>query len=153
MPPVTRTQTGSLRQVQKTSDDSSSSQRHGIHKRLRRRQKRADTAHEQINEPTSEPTSQPTETLDTNEPLLLPRFNIDLSLPPEQRYLEVCAVFRDEMRGLQGLFDEVVGEFLVWVPSILLRWVCWAVLWKVYSDEETAELKVCWTTSICNRLG
>jgi hypothetical protein len=62
-------------------------------------------------------------------------------LPPDQRYVEVCAALREEMRGLQGLFDEVVGGFVPWVPSGILRWVCWMLLWGLLS-EENAELKV-----------
>lgn len=77
-----------------------------------------------------------------NEPLQIPRFTIDLSLPPEKRYLEVCAAFRRDMRGLRGLFDEIMGDLLPWLPSTVMRWVCWALLWRVYDEEENRELLV-----------
>jgi hypothetical protein len=83
-----------------------------------------------------------TESLEGN-PISPPRFTINLSLPPSQRYAEVCTALRDEMRGLQSLFDEVVGGFLPsWVPSVVLNWVAWALLWRVCDGEEDAELDV-----------
>lgn len=123
MPPVTRTQTGSLRHTQSTNDYTTS-----IQAQPRRRRKKRSI----------------TEVLDSNGPLEIPRFTIDLSLPPEQRYLEVCHELQHEMRGLQALFDEVVGglSLFVWMPSALLGWVCWALLWRVDSREESRELKV-----------
>lgn len=121
MLPVTRTQTGSLRQTQNTNDYAAP-----VQLQPRRRRKRRSV----------------TEVLDSNGPLEIPRFTIDLSLPPEQRYLEVCDELKHEMRGLQGLFDEVVGGLFAWMPSALLGWVCWALLWRVRSREESRELKV-----------
>ncbi|KAM0720720.1 hypothetical protein Q7P37_004857 [Cladosporium fusiforme] len=56
-----------------------------------------------------------------NDPLELPRFIIDLSLPPEQRYTDVCAAFREEMQNLEKTFDDVLG--------------------RLYCEEETAELQ------------
>lgn len=38
-----------------------------------------------------------------------PVYQIDLSRPPEERYVEVATVFQRPMRSLTGLFDEVVG--------------------------------------------
>jgi hypothetical protein len=142
MPPITRTQTGSIPQIPKKNGTSSSSQPHQNEARReplwRRRRELKDVSHTPI--PESQHPS--TEASGSNEPRELPRFTIDLSLPPEQRFLEVCIAFRDEMRGLQGLFDEVVGGFVAWVPSVVLRWICWALLWGVWSNEESAELKV-----------
>lgn len=89
-----------------------------------------------------EPPFQTIEATEWNEPLPIPRFTIDLSLPPEKRYLEVCAAFHEEMRGLRSLFDEVMEAFLPWLPSPVRRLVCWAFLWRVYSEEENRELKV-----------
>jgi hypothetical protein len=138
MPPITRTQTDSIRQVPKKNySESSSSQSHqyGVRRATRRRE---DLSHTLIPETQSPSTG----ALGSNEPRELPHFIIDLSLPPEQRYMEVCAAYRDEMRGLQGLFDEVVGGFVAWVPSVVLRWICWMLLWRVWSGEESAELRV-----------
>ncbi|KAK6434861.1 hypothetical protein LTR95_008959 [Oleoguttula sp. CCFEE 5521] len=76
-----------------------------------------------------------------NEPQSIPKFAVDLSLSPEQRYTEVCAAFKDEMLGLRELFDDVVGSMLPFIPSTLLKWICWLLLRGVYDAEETAELK------------
>lgn len=76
-----------------------------------------------------------------NDPDEPPRFRIDLSLPPEQRYLDVCTALKSEMLGLTSLFDEVVGEM---IPFISVRWLhllCRIFLRGVYSKEENAELK------------
>lgn len=70
------------------------------------------------------------------------RFTINLGLPPEQRYLELSAAFRDEMLNLRGLFDEVVGGMVKFIPNVLLKWICWVLLRGVYDEEENAELKV-----------
>ena len=64
-----------------------------------------------------------------------PYFVIDLSLPPEQRYLEVCAAFKSEMLSLTSLFDEVVGGMVPFIPLKLLRLLCKTFLRKVFSKE------------------
>jgi len=69
-----------------------------------------------------------------------PRFTINLSLPPEQRYLELCAELKSEIRTLPRLFDEVVGG-MVPLPHQWLHRVCRWTLWKVYDPEENMELK------------
>ena len=145
MPPVTRTQTGSLRPAKRTSDASRSSPPHKAEPRKHHRRTKPEDS---VTSPNCESIRASSEDSDSNEPLEIPRFTIDLSLPPEQRYLEVCAALQDEIRGLQNLFDEVVGNFLPWVSSVVLRWVCWVLLWRVHSSEESAELKV----SICSVL-
>lgn len=69
-----------------------------------------------------------------------PRFTIDLSLPPEQRYLEVCTAWKSEITSLTALFDEVVGGM---VPLLPLKWVhliCRVLLRGIYDNEESAEL-------------
>lgn len=71
----------------------------------------------------------------------IPCFTVDLSKPPEHRYDEVCFELRDKMRDLRFLFDEVVGEMVPFFPIKGLRWICWAMLRRVWSDEETAELR------------
>ncbi|KAM0722517.1 hypothetical protein Q7P37_001958 [Cladosporium fusiforme] len=76
-----------------------------------------------------------------NDPLEPQRFTIDLSLPPEQRYLEVCATLKDDMLNLRYLFDEVVGGMVKFIPNAVLKWICWILLRGVYDDEENAELK------------
>ena len=71
-----------------------------------------------------------------------PRFTINLSLPPSERYHAVCDALAPEITGLTSLFDEVVGGgILPFLPLSLLHWLCWALLRRVYDDEETAELR------------
>lgn len=70
-----------------------------------------------------------------------PRFIIDLSLPPEQRYLELCAAFKDEMLNLTSLFDEVVGDMIQFIPVKWLRIICKIFLRKVHNKEEQVELR------------
>lgn len=70
-----------------------------------------------------------------------PRFTIDLSLPPEHRYLEVCAALRGRIIGLTSLFDEVVGGIVPWMPVSWLHIICRLLLRGVYDREENAELE------------
>ncbi|KAK3622044.1 hypothetical protein LTR56_022416 [Elasticomyces elasticus] len=70
-----------------------------------------------------------------------PRFTVDLSLQPEQRYAEVSSALKSELVGLTGLFDEVMGDIIPWLP---LRWahlLCWLFLRGVHNKEEHAEIK------------
>ena len=85
--------------------------------------------------------SQSTRSGQTNTPDEPPRFTIDLSLPPEQRYLEVCTAFKSEMLNLTSLFDEVVGGMIHFISVKWLRFLCRLLLRKVYNNEENAELK------------
>lgn len=75
---------------------------------------------------------QPSKSSSPDEP---PRFIIDLSLPPEQRYAEVCTAFKKEVQNLPPLFDEVVGasKWIHRLARMLLR--------KVYDEEENRELQ------------
>jgi hypothetical protein len=144
MPPTTRTQSGSL--PESSSAASSSSQPHNdttSQRRQRHKKQPAKFKHAQIYKSSTEDAASLNETSEPNDPLELPHFTIDLSLPPEQRYAEVCAALHDEMRGLEALFDEVVGGAAPWVPIVVLRWVCWVFLSGVHSAEESAELRVC----------
>lgn len=77
----------------------------------------------------------------SNRPNAPPRFTIDLSLPPEQRYLEVCTAFKGEMLNLTALFDEVVGDMVHFIPTRWLHFLCKLFLRRVYDREENAELK------------
>jgi len=135
MPPITRTQTNSL--PRGGSGETPTSKPPPLSSPMtttaipRRRRLKFRSTHQ----------SQPSR-LTENPPLSPPRFTINLSLPPSQRYAEVCHALRDEMRGPQFLFDEVVGGFLPWLPSVVLNWVAWALLWRVYDGEEDGELDV-----------
>jgi hypothetical protein len=137
MAPVTRTQTRSL---PAREGDASPLTRPSVSRPLRHRKP--------ATHPPNAKTPSTTASTDFpgNRPQSPPRFTIDLSLPPSERYAQVCHALGDEMRGLQSLFDEVVGGFLpswLHVPTVvLLNWVAWAFLRRVCDGEEDAELDV-----------
>jgi hypothetical protein len=137
MPPTTRAQTTSSQPQPPNNINNTFSQQQ--QRQRRNKPPKSTVKHAQIYKSAVQDAS----VSEPNDPLELPRFTIDLSLPPEQRYAEVCATLHDEMRGLEALFDEVVGGAAPWVPISVLRWFCWAVLWGVHSEEESKELRVC----------
>jgi hypothetical protein len=49
-----------------------------------------------------------------------PVFTIDLSLPPAERYVDLALVFKEELRSLTGLFDQLVEDFL---PNVSVKFV------------------------------
>lgn len=72
-----------------------------------------------------------------------PKFAIDLSLAPEQRYLEVCAAFKEEIPDLVPLFDEVLGGMML-TTKVPLKWLhrlCMLLLRGLHDSDETKELK------------
>ncbi|GAB7366869.1 hypothetical protein MBLNU230_g1037t1 [Neophaeotheca triangularis] len=75
-----------------------------------------------------------------DDPVELPAFTIDLALPPEQRWLEVCSAMREEIQGITGLFDEVVGGLLPLLPLYWVHRSCAFFLRRIANVEETREL-------------
>jgi hypothetical protein len=72
----------------------------------------------------------------------IPTYRIDLSLPSEQRYIQLVTDFAPKMRAITPLFDEVLASIIPW-PR-LRRWIEFLAsifLRRVYSSEETKELK------------
>ncbi|PGH35721.1 hypothetical protein GX50_01434 [[Emmonsia] crescens] len=59
----------------------------------------------------------PTDKNNGDSPLV---YRIDLSLPPAQRYVELAGIYREKMRSLTSLFDELV-KFMF--PGINIIWV------------------------------
>jgi hypothetical protein len=142
MPPVTRTQTKSL---PARKDDTSPIAKTPLSRPLRHRKTATHPSNAKNTSTTDSTNSR------GNHSQSPPRFTIDLSLPPSERYAEVCHALGDEMRGLQSLFDEVVGGLLpswIPVPSVLLNWAAWAFWWRVCDAEEDAELDVSFLTSL-----
>ncbi|KAJ5148872.1 beta subunit of N-acylethanolamine-hydrolyzing acid amidase-domain-containing protein [Penicillium atrosanguineum] len=70
-----------------------------------------------------------------------PVFNIDLSLPPSERYVELASLYRDRMRSLRGMFDELVRSISPKIPLNLVHILARSFLRKLYIDEETEELR------------
>ncbi|KAJ5223683.1 beta subunit of N-acylethanolamine-hydrolyzing acid amidase-domain-containing protein [Penicillium chermesinum] len=70
-----------------------------------------------------------------------PVFKINLSLPPAERYVELATIYRERMRALCGLFDEII---MMISPKIPVQWVhriARLSLTRLYSREETEELR------------
>ncbi|KAI1982927.1 hypothetical protein LOZ54_005184 [Ophidiomyces ophidiicola] len=78
-----------------------------------------------------------------------PVYRIDLSLPPSERYVELATIYRNKLRSLTGLFDELISSLR---PGISLVWVQRAArlfLRRLYTNEETEEIKgICKATGI-----
>lgn len=69
-----------------------------------------------------------------------PRYTIDLSLPPGQRYRHVAIDFRERMQSLPILFDEILDQMLSSRYSKVAQRLARLCLRRVYSREETEEL-------------
>ncbi|KAJ5381392.1 beta subunit of N-acylethanolamine-hydrolyzing acid amidase-domain-containing protein [Penicillium cataractarum] len=70
-----------------------------------------------------------------------PIFRINLSLPPSERYVELARIYRDKMRALRGMFDELVQGISPRIPLKGVHWLAKLSLRKLYTDEETEELR------------
>ncbi|KAJ3496428.1 hypothetical protein NLJ89_g10487 [Agrocybe chaxingu] len=83
---------------------------------------------------------------DTSSPVRLrfrigdppPLYTIDLSLPPEERYTQLCADFRHELHELVGIYEQVLAYTSF--PR-LFGYIARRILRKVWSEEETREIK------------
>ena len=77
-----------------------------------------------------------------DEPYNPPRWTIDLSLPPKDRYRRLARQYRDAIQGLTGLFDSLLRDLAVperWIPSMnRLSRLC---LRRVHDDSQTEELR------------
>jgi hypothetical protein len=72
----------------------------------------------------------------------IPIYRIDLSLPPSERYTQLATDFAPKMKDVTPLFDEVLATVIPWAwLRRLLKWLSNLVLRRVYSSEETQELK------------
>jgi hypothetical protein len=72
----------------------------------------------------------------------IPVYTIDLSLPPAQRYIQVASDFSPKMKALTPLFDEVLLPAIPFAPiRRLIEYFASLFLFRVYSSEETKELK------------
>ena len=70
-----------------------------------------------------------------------PRYTVDLSLPPRKRYQHIAADFKPQIATLPALFDEVVQDLRVRVSVERVRWLARLLLRRVYSKEESEELR------------
>ena len=70
-----------------------------------------------------------------------PRYTVDLSLPPRKRYQQIAADFKPQIATLPALFDDVVKDLRARVSVEKLRWLARLLLRRVYSKEESEELR------------
>ncbi|KAF2090743.1 hypothetical protein K490DRAFT_34449 [Saccharata proteae CBS 121410] len=68
-----------------------------------------------------------------------PRFTIDLSRPPRQRYTEVVLAFKDEIRQLPSIFEDIVRATKL--PAHAVTRCARLFLRSLYSNEETEEIR------------
>lgn len=68
-----------------------------------------------------------------------PVYIIDLSLPPAERYVEITHAYKDSLKSLQRLFDELIQS--VPVPNWLIHFFARLLLRRVHSTEQTEELR------------
>jgi hypothetical protein len=71
----------------------------------------------------------------------LPKYTIDLSLPPSERYVQLATNFRHLLSSATGLFDDVASASQPRLPVSIVRFLARFMLRKFYSAEETAELR------------
>ncbi|OLN88279.1 Acid ceramidase 1 [Colletotrichum chlorophyti] len=72
----------------------------------------------------------------------VPVYRIDLSLAPEQRYVQVAKDFAQQLKAIAPLYEGVLAQLLVYRPVIgfakLLIRLC---LRRVYDEDETREIR------------
>lgn len=76
------------------------------------------------------------------EPYIPPRWTIDLSLPPRDRYRQLARYHRDAIQGLTGLFDSLLRDVAVpekWIPTT--NRLCRLFLRRVHDISQTEELR------------
>ena len=70
-----------------------------------------------------------------------PRYTVDLSLPPRKRYQHIAADFKPQIATLPALFDEVIQDLRANVSVEKVKWLARLLLRRVYSKEESEELR------------
>ena len=71
----------------------------------------------------------------------VPRYLIDLSLPPAKRYQQLAADFRSELDSLPALFDDVVRGLQTKLSVSNFHRVARLLLRRVYDNEQNEELR------------
>ncbi|KAF2646865.1 hypothetical protein P280DRAFT_465014 [Massarina eburnea CBS 473.64] len=73
------------------------------------------------------------------KPKRLPVYTIDLSLPPENRYVEVAAKHQTDLKRLTSTLDELLEQLRI--PKKMFHVLAWIFLRRLYSEEHTRELR------------
>jgi hypothetical protein len=95
-----------------------------------------DLEYERSSSPAVSEMSIPTESMGLARP---PIYTIDLSLPPRQRYAVVVSEYLMQIRVLPSLFDNLIDS--VRLPKSLIHFIARMLLRKVFSKEQTEELR------------
>lgn len=77
-----------------------------------------------------------------NEPYTPPRWVIDLSLPPNDRYRRLARAYKDAIQNLTGLFDSLLRDLAVpekWIPT--MNHLSRLLLRRVNESSQTEELR------------
>lgn len=76
------------------------------------------------------------------EAVPIPVYTIDLSLPPDQRYVKVATDFAPKMRTLVHLFDDILTSITPHkFTKRVIEFFASIFLFRLFSAEETKELK------------
>ncbi|KXG49645.1 uncharacterized protein PGRI_056130 [Penicillium griseofulvum] len=70
-----------------------------------------------------------------------PVFRINLSNPPEERYTALAHLYKDRMRSVTSIFDDVIHNLHPSIPTKPIHWLARLFLRRLYTDEETAEIR------------
>ncbi|KAI4181485.1 MAG: hypothetical protein L6R41_006591 [Letrouitia leprolyta] len=70
-----------------------------------------------------------------------PKYTIDLSLPPAERFKQVATDFKSEISALPALFDELVRNLLPQISVGKVQSFARLFLRRLYSNEETEEIR------------
>ncbi|CAI7571001.1 unnamed protein product [Penicillium viridicatum] len=70
-----------------------------------------------------------------------PIFRINLSNPPEERYKALAQIYKYRMRSVTGIFDDVIHNLSPNIPTKPIHWLARLFLRRLYTDEETAEIR------------
>ena len=77
---------------------------------------------------------------DTNG--VVPVHVIDLSLPPQERCVELAAQYATQIQQLTGLFDDLLGDLGIAVNMhIWIKRAAHLLLRRLHSSEETDEIR------------
>ncbi|KAG9234829.1 beta subunit of N-acylethanolamine-hydrolyzing acid amidase-domain-containing protein [Amylocarpus encephaloides] len=72
----------------------------------------------------------------------IPKYTIDLSLPPRDRYKTMSAAFAPKMRALTTLFDEILAWSIPFkYPRLLVKYLSSRLLTKLHDPEQNEEIQ------------
>ena len=76
------------------------------------------------------------------ETIPIPIYTVDLSLPPQLRYVKLATDFAPKMRSLTHLFDEILSSLTPHkFTKRVIEFLASIFLFRLFSAEETSELK------------